>query len=1124
MSSKGAMIELQLAPDRIAQLAPLYPHTPLTRPGHEAFIAAPLTGAWGELAEQLQQQLAALTGHQPRLVAESELYNPRQLAAPGIALGHAGNNRLLRSLHYQGWLGAADYPDEGLRVQSVHNPCGDGHNVLCALGATVAAARRGSERLVQSVCNEAGQWQVSAPLGLREPAPVTDDPAQWLPRLQQLDRSATGHPLLLHPLRQAASSGEERWARAFIEALRPYADGSVPLSFAKMNAVDFWTRPLVLQWMTIEEFPFFSDEERLMVVNFIVACAQYCHDSITYQKWRISDDDHQIFNHHTFPAGGLFFACRYLQRHGYELAEVSAWLDKSLRVFARAATAGRSFDEGGAGYSWLVGQHLLEVAFSLGDTSYAASDKMVSYADLATVIQNNAFEMVPFGDCHGYHSRDPLAAEILLLAAEYHRHPGYKWLAQQYAPEKARANVFTRELPAEPLTEHVGLFVLPLDPVIHRWAGIPAFPGYPVPAAVPTVPPEQGFDKLSLRGGWGARDDYLLLQGFGSGQHGHPDANAISQYQAQGRLFLVDCDYILRMPAQHNMVMVIRDGRHDTIPITARLDNTVEFATGALTQTTLPGYNGCDWQRTLLWLRNDCVLVVDTLTALVGGDYELRCYWRTLAETQLTDRGLHTVHEGEHFHVIEVTDSARRLDTEPPGVDTLNYIKYNYGSGAPQVLRETQRVRLETGEQACFVNLLLPNRQSAEPRRQVQMSEGRVLVTGEGPVVVLCADGVEVEGAGNYVFAAHERLTGLQAQPRPMAATPAPAVGELMGVSEKWHLELPAKVTALAALAAGRLLVGDEGGSCGLVDETGQLVTLLQTEGKIGAVMAARLWGEADETYMVAAYDSTLRLLWPDGSSRFVVPLPRNTHLPAHGRALTVANLEGDGRLWPVVGTDSWRVHAVTPQGTLRWTFDSAAHSITALTAGDLNHDGCDEVVAATVYYCIPAITAAGERLWEDEDYNDYWAAGPLFPFVEIADIDGDGDLEVITCGSDTLVHCIDRWGVKKWTCSVGDEARGLVLVPGGVVAAAATGEVHLVDGQGRPGWRYSDEVPCQAAVRQGELIVVAREDGRLEWLNQQGQLVARTRLGTKATRLQPLSDSLLIAASGTRLQALQIG
>jgi hypothetical protein len=1118
MSDKGAMIELQVNPDRLTQLAPLDPRTPLSDPGREAFIVAPAEGPWAAVATELQQRLAALTGHEPVIVDETDAFNPDQLAAPVIALGHAANNHLLRSLHYRGLVGYADYPTEGLRVRSVHNPCGDGNNVLGALGYTPEVCRAGSERLLQEVVQSDGLWQVPAPLYLREPAPVTDDPAEWLPQLKTLDASATGHPLLLHPLKQAADSGEERWARAFIEALIPYATGAVPLTFVKMCAVDFWTDRLVLDWTAIEALPYFTTEERLMVVNFLVACAQYCHDSITYQKWRILEADHQIFNHHTFPSTGLFFSCQYLQRHGYDLPEVAGWQEKSLQVFARAATAGRSYDEGGAGYSWLVGNHLLRVALSLGDTSYAASSKMTSYADLAAVIQNNAFELVPFGDCHGYHASRTGAGNILLRAAEYHREPGYKWLAERHDPVAAAEDVFTRELPSAPPDKHVGLFVLPMDPVIHRWAGRPTFPGYPTPAALPTVPPEQGFDKLSLRGGWEETDDYLLLQGFGAGQHGHPDANAISQYQAQGRLFLVDSDYILRMPAQHNMVMVIRDGRHDTIPVTARLDNTLQFCGGALTQTTLPDYNGCDWQRTLLWLRNDCVLVVDTLTARVAGDYELRCYWRTLAETRATERGLHTVHEGEHFHVIEATDSARRLDAEPPNVTDLKYTKYNFGEGIPQVLRETQQVRLAAGEQACFVNLLLPNRQAAAPRRAVWLSAGQVLVTGEGPAVVLSPDGLEIEGAGNYVFAQGERLTGLQATPA--ALTRPPAAGGVAAVQVAWQGDLPAPATCLAATAAGELLVGCEDGTCARLAGGEQLATLVRTEGKIGAVLAARLWGEDEETYLVAAYDCTLRLLRPDGTERACVSLPRNSHLPGYGRALTVADLDGDGKLWPIVGTDAWRVHAVTPAGELRWTFDTAAHSVTAVAAGDLNHDGRDEIAVGTVYYCVPAITADGERLWEDEDYNDFWTAGPVFPFVQVADVDGDGDLEVITCGTDTLLHCLDRWGVKKWTCSVGDEARGLLVIPEGVVAAAATGDVHLVNGQGEPVWRVADEVPCTAAVLSGETICVAREDGRVEWLSRQGELLARHQLPAAATLLQALPDGV-VAAAGTKLLAL---
>ncbi len=1128
MTDKGAMIELQVNPDRITQLAPLHQSTRLTTPERVGAIVAPDTGHFATIAQDLRQKLAELIGDELDRVDESDEFNPDGFGAPVIAVGHAGNNMLLRSLHYLGFLNNSDYPSEGLRVRSIHNPYGDGNNVVCALGYTPEACRASAERLLQAVEQVGGTWQVPGPLHLREPAIETPDPAEWLPQLKALDASTTGHPLLLHPLELAATSGEERWARAFIEALIPYATGAVPLTFVKMCAVDFWTDRLALSWDALEELPFFTDEERLMATNFLAACAQYCHDSITYQKWRILDEEHQIFNHHTFPATGLFFSCMYLRRHGYALPELGPWLAKSMKVFARAARAGRSYDEGGAGYSWLVGNHLLRVSLALGDTSYAASEKMTRYADLAAVIQNNAFELVPFGDCGGYHPTRTGAGSILLRAAEFHRDPGYKWLAERHDPQATQEDIFTRTLPAEPPARHVGLFVLPMDPLIHKWAGLPHFHAYPPPPAIPTVPPEQGFDKLSLRGGWEPTDDYLLLQGFGAGQHGHPDANAISQYQAQGRLFLVDNDYIERAPAEHNTVMVIRDGQHGTVPVTARLDQTLEFEGGAFTQTTLPGYNGCDWQRALLWLRNDCLLVVDTLTAVQDGDYELRCYWRTLAQTEATARGLHTVHEGEHFHVIEATDSQRRLDAEPVSVNDLDYPKYHFGAGIPQRLCETQRVRLQAGEQTCFVNLLLPNRQTEAPRREVQLSAGRVTLSGEGRSAVLSVEGFEVAGSDDHVFAEKDRLTGLAARAVACSAAAGgrPERGRQTSspAALAWELALPAPATCLAPLDATALLVGCEDGLVARVASAGEITELGRAGERIGAVMAARLWGEATPTVMAAAYDCTFRLLQLDGAERMAVTLPRNSHLPARGRALTVANLDGDGRLWPIVGTDAWRVHAITPQGELRWTFDTAAHSVTAVAAGDMNHDGRDELAVGTVYYCVPAITCDGDRLWEDEDYNDYWTAGPVFPFVHVADVDGDGELEVITVASDTLIHCIDHLGVKKWTCSIGDEARGLLVTPAGIVAASATGDAHLVDGQGCPVWRHAAEVSCTAATTCAEGVCVAREDGRVEWLSLQGELVARHELAAPATLLQATAAGVVAALSDGRLVALQAG
>ncbi|NLB97650.1 MAG: hypothetical protein GX785_18305 [Armatimonadetes bacterium] len=1098
MADKGKMIALRIDTGRIRTLAPIRAETVLVERGETAALVSPARDGYREVAEGLRGDLSRLTGVEWPPAVDGDEWQDSRGASDLIALGHAGNNRLLRRLHDLRYLADSDYPSEGARVVSIHNPFGDGRNVLAVLGRTREVCARGAEQLREVVTERDGRWLVEGRLLIQTPRPKTPDLDEMLRAGRAVRRARSGRPsAFLQALNCLNATGEERWARAFIELVTPYATGEILLSFWRMSAVDFWTDALATAWDCAEEFPFFTDEERLLVANFVASCTEYCHDALTYQKWRLAETEHQVFNHHTFPAIGLYFGTRYLRLHGYLLDTLDAWEEKALAIFARAAQAGRSFDEGGAGYSWLVGNHLLSVTLARGDETYVRSEKLKRYADLATVIQNNHFELVPFGDCGGYHTRGTGATSILLRAAEWHHHPGYKWLAERHAPEAAAADILAADVPAAPPAEHVGLFVLPLDPVIHRWTTLPRFPGYPLPNVLPNVPAAEGFDKLSLRGGWGPDDDYLLLQGFGDGQHGHPDANAISQYQVKGRLFLAESDYIRRMPKQHNMVMVIRDGAHAPIPVTARLDGAREFPWGAITQTSLLDYNGCDWQRTLIWLRGDCVLCVDALRARVAGDYELRCYWRTLGDAELTEQGLHAEHTGEHFHILARGEPERRLDIEPVPLNTTRYPEYRYGDPRPKVLQERLRVHLDAGEEACFVNLLLPNGEHAAPRRTLERpGAGQIRIGGEGPAVEVDLDGVQVAGHTRVTFPSGARLTALAAAPA--AITGAACLPDTLAGPGR-RIALPAPVTALTPLEDGAVLAGCADGSLLRVEASGKTVLLAKAGDRVGVVAAGRLWGEEELTLLAASYDATLRLLRPDGEPRLTVELPANGHMPAWGKAICLANLDGDGRLWPVAGTAAWRVHALLPDGGFRWTADTAAHATTCLARGDLNHDGRDEIVAGTVYFCVPAFTADGERLWQDEDYNDYWQAGPTFPFVAVADVDADGDLEVLTVGSDTLVHCISHLGEKKWTHSIGDEAAGLVVLPQGIVAASLTGDLHLIDGRGNRAWRRELGSPCTALTQAGHGVCVATEAGDLVWVDAASTPLSRWRLPAPA-------------------------
>lgn len=285
MSDKGVMISLRIDTERIHKLAPVHQETILAGNGQTAAIIAPAEGEFRGVANKTQRELRQLTGAELPILDESRFNGAEALPSPVVAIGHAANNYLLRRLHYLKYLDNADYPSEGLRLVSVHNPFGDGHNVLAALGYTAESTRRSAGRLRDLIAERDGSWLVAGRLKVAEPRPDTSDPEDLLRSARQGSATGSGRPsAFLSALRNLNAAGEERWARAFVELVTPYATGESPLSFWLMSAVDFWTQELVTLWDSAEEFPYFTDEERLLVANFVASCTEYCHDSITRRR------------------------------------------------------------------------------------------------------------------------------------------------------------------------------------------------------------------------------------------------------------------------------------------------------------------------------------------------------------------------------------------------------------------------------------------------------------------------------------------------------------------------------------------------------------------------------------------------------------------------------------------------------------------------------------------------------------------------------------------------------------------------------------------------------------------------------------------------------------------------
>jgi outer membrane protein assembly factor BamB len=252
------------------------------------------------------------------------------------------------------------------------------------------------------------------------------------------------------------------------------------------------------------------------------------------------------------------------------------------------------------------------------------------------------------------------------------------------------------------------------------------------------VPFEQTFNKLSLRAGWDKLDDYLLLDGFGRGNHMHFDANAILRYARGGVPLLVDGEYIKNLPKYHNSLVIIRDGQAELAPAVTRLDRADMLDSLGVTRTSLVQYNGADWTRTMLWRPNGYLLVGDTVTARQAGDYSLRCCWRPWGEAKLDGPTLTADQPPMRLTITNADGSTGRLET-------LKMV------GALAVSRYSQQVgvKLAPGQSYRFLNLVHaePVKAARElPLRRVAPGVSIIGAGAQAEAVVLPDAGPQVAG------------------------------------------------------------------------------------------------------------------------------------------------------------------------------------------------------------------------------------------------------------------------------------------------------------------------------------------------------------------------------------------
>ncbi|MBU0607443.1 MAG: hypothetical protein KKI08_06125, partial [Armatimonadetes bacterium] len=643
-------------------------------------------------------------------------------------------------------------------LRSVHNPSGTGHNAILVGGSFPEGTQKAAAAFAAIVKakGQKGALTIGHLMDLEfDPEDRLERAVSKLPRDNVAAEVARARKSFQSPgegrsgaatvIRQGVNyhrSGDPGWGEAYkggMAALLEYYRTDKGINGEGMRRYDndfrdAWTFQVAILWDLLEESGLFSDQERLDYTNLVIRLGLEC---VLYQAHNRPDvrdkwlhNTRIVHNHNTFPALGLLFIGEYMKRH-YGAAWAGDWVAAARGVFNGLKHTSKPMEDA-ASYQWLPLMHCAIYSLSQGDLAFLDEGHLKRAALDALQVMDNAGYQVAFGDHSSEMSAGGLG-DVMQLAAWYYRDPDFVWGVQRAAspPGHPLGQTYAVRLePREP-AEQIGVVVSPLPRPNYDDCAIGA--QY---RTAPNVPYELTFNKLSLRAGWDKTDEYVLLDGFGRGNHMHFDANAIVRYARGGLPLLCDGEYIKNAPKYHNSMVIIRDGQAELTPAVTRLDRADMLTTAGCTQTTLVQYNGADWTRTMLWRPNTYLLVADEVKALQAGDFTLRCCWRPWGEATVRDNSLLLNSPPVRLAIANVTGEPARLENLKQ-TGNMPVSRFSEQLGLP----------LQAGQSHRFVNVVTAgDAKQWQDTKARQVRPGVIVVEGPAGAEVVCLGDTELPG------------------------------------------------------------------------------------------------------------------------------------------------------------------------------------------------------------------------------------------------------------------------------------------------------------------------------------------------------------------------------------------
>jgi len=788
-----------------------------------ASVALPAAADWtrGQLPFEVPAQAVSAT-------CILYLHGPGKIWYDDVALAVAGSEANLLGIGQPGAV-----------VRTVHNPFGYGRNVI-VLGASDATGLK----LALSLFGEAVKGPTLPRLAIIKvgdsaraarivPGPGPDEAAREKMAESARTQIATNAFVTVRGVlnntrsyaRNYILTGSENWALLCRDIWRVAMAEPDPKNNA--HGPMEWIFQAMEGWDLVEESPSLTDQDRLDITNHLLKIGvrnEQSYGRTVQSVNRTIADGHQLDQALCLYMHGFYFD-KYYHINGH-------WKTMALPLIKLAEATPRVHDS--CGYGPIIAMDFItgEYALKTGDLEFFKNGNCRQQARWNMLCTDNLGAGCPFGDDGAWRAGVP--RELFARANWFTRDDTLKWFLQDSPP---LIGGFANDRPAQKPTDLMGVVALPLHENLYKVASTTTRDAGSAQWQADDCPLPKAFDKLCFRADFGDQDQYLLVDGISEISHGHRDGASILRFTDNGRLFLTEGHYIETTPRQHNMVLVARDGQQWSPPPLVSLEHKADLPHTGLAQMLTAAYNGTDWRRNILWVKEGFFVVFDELQAREAGDYDLECLWRSLGRVSLTPGGRFTVDQAGQGFSIENTDGADCVAREQwEGQGSNYYASYPYSSdGLVKVLRQHRRLPLQAGQRAVFSNLLHTHAGATPALKAERVGDNALLITGAsgkwlagvGPIdlpgvlrtdaalwlvadsgLVSVADATELVIAGKaqklpqpsaelQVAGAKAALAKLKIAP--VAATPQ-AQEQAPAVKPLWQMELPAEPRPLSSV------------------------------------------------------------------------------------------------------------------------------------------------------------------------------------------------------------------------------------------------------------------------------------------------------------------------------------